>query len=365
VPEGTGDAPCESLVNRGCDDNCPRVPNLMQADADGDGLGDVCDDDLDGDGVANTDDNCPREANARQLDTFGDDEGDACSDVDGDWVIDRDDNCPEVFNLDQADLDGDREGDRCDPDDDDDGIRDDADNCPLLDNRDQADGDGDGVGTACDNCPEDANASQRDTEYDGLGDACDPDDDDDGVLDDADNCPRTDNPNQYDQDGNGVGTACDGAEQHAQLRSDFERAIQAAMFLPLTGADAERTFPLPTCIDAICTPEAESWTIRVGADRDFGFVVVDEMGTAVGSWRTGVAVDDPTATFDEVTEIVVEPPLRAQARLGTAGRPDGVYRAGHAYSLRVRLRGEFDPTGVQPPEPFNVGFEVGEAGLVE
>ena len=42
----------DTILN--ADDNCPEIANEDQADFDGDGIGDVCDDDADGDGILNT-----------------------------------------------------------------------------------------------------------------------------------------------------------------------------------------------------------------------------------------------------------------------------------------------------------------------
>ena len=85
-------------------DNCPctfnpirPLDNGVQADFDGDGIGDACDlcpaggddpatcaqvdpGDSDGDGIANADDNCPGIPNAEQVDTDSDGRGDACDD---------------------------------------------------------------------------------------------------------------------------------------------------------------------------------------------------------------------------------------------------------------------------------------------
>jgi parallel beta-helix repeat protein len=107
-----------------CNDNCPAVANLDQAEADGDGIGDACDEctDTDGDGYGNPGypvNTCP------------------------------DDNCPTVYNPDQKDADKDGLGDACDPDDDNDDVPDGSDNCPLVVNPNQEDNNNDGQGDAC------------------------------------------------------------------------------------------------------------------------------------------------------------------------------------------------------------------------
>ena len=69
VPDGSG------RLRR---DNCPDLANTNQADLDGDGFGDACDEDLDGDGKFNHLDNCPSHPNPRQKDSDNDGKGDPC-----------------------------------------------------------------------------------------------------------------------------------------------------------------------------------------------------------------------------------------------------------------------------------------------
>lgn len=55
--DSTADDDSDGVPN--ATDNCPDTPNADQADADSDGVGDVCDDDDDNDGVTNDNDICP------------------------------------------------------------------------------------------------------------------------------------------------------------------------------------------------------------------------------------------------------------------------------------------------------------------
>ena len=167
-------------------DNCPLVFNEFQNDLDGDQIGDLCDDDDDGDKIPDTTDCAPLDSTVFiSAMIYEDPDGDGISSGPGEERCvgetapafytfvksEIDDNCPAIPNPDQLNSDvssanPDELGDACDPDDDNDTIPDGPDNCPLV-----------------------ANLNQEDFDLDLIGDACDLDDDNDGTPDALD-CAR-------------------------------------------------------------------------------------------------------------------------------------------------------------------------------
>ena len=71
------------------------------------GVGDLCDDDADGDGVPNDKDNCPLVSNPDQESANKGENarGKACEyDFDGDGTVDAEDICPERKNVNKTDF---------------------------------------------------------------------------------------------------------------------------------------------------------------------------------------------------------------------------------------------------------------------
>lgn len=241
IPEDSNLPACTGGQLTGCSDNCPFVKNPEQIDENLDRVGDVCEDDPDGDGInndgdnsgtagdtpcdsvqtENCDDNCPNVPNSRQWDVDDDGVGDVCdTDRDGNGVadlsegsIDHDNDGVPTADEGDVDSDGDGSPDYLDPDDDGDGIpsrtendddgtpdpKRDSDNDGIPDSRDP-DSDNDGI--------DDGNEGNRDTDGDGTPDFQDDDDDGDGI------------PTEREYDGDDQDTDGDGIPNHLDSNPD-------------------------------------------------------------------------------------------------------------------------------------------------
>ena len=190
---------------------------FVDADSDGDGVGDSVDIDDDNDGLSDDSENSGG-TNSKKWDTDNDGVGDGADAFPLDPTEWDDTDSDGIGN--NADLDDDNDGlpdtaeislgtDPLDPDTDDDGLElcnDLLDKFPL-EPAECADSDGDGCGDNSDLDPADS-TDCADCDGDGISDSADPDDDNDGHLD-ADDAFDCDASEWLDSDGDGLGDEAD------------------------------------------------------------------------------------------------------------------------------------------------------------
>ncbi len=308
--------------------------------------GELCLFDYDSDGVLDKDDNCRKAYNPGQADTDGDGAGDACdeepaihfSDMDRDGAVS--DNCPEVFNPGQSDADGDGAGDACDGDDDGDGVPDFEDAFPLDPYE------------------------QVDTDSDGIGDNADPDDDDDGYSDEEELAEGTDplnpfsfplpepppEPEEPDSDGDGLVDSVDADDDDDCYSDSVETSL---------GSDPLNPLSRPADNDSDCSPDAldaddDDDGVPDSADA-FPFDPAEWLDTdSDGTGNNADADDDGDGMPDAWETLYGLDPLYA----GDAdGDPDG-----DGHSNFSEFMGGTDPTSSCSPPSVNFCYDFIDEG---
>ncbi len=144
----------------GIDDSEDPCPDTVKGEAADENGCSECQRDFDDDTVVDCLDLCPTLKDQSNADDDGDGVGNICDECDdtpeGETVDDV--GCSDVQNI---------------GDDDNDGVPNDVDLCPHTISPDNEDPDGDFIANPCDNCDSVANPDQEDTNNDGVGDACD------------------------------------------------------------------------------------------------------------------------------------------------------------------------------------------------
>lgn len=290
VPSGasvdvTVAAPADQDADRVVDtvDNCRVTANRDQADLDGDAIGDVCDPDANGDGVADA----------------------ASGDSDHDGVLDEADNCRFAANADQADSDGDGIGDRCDG----------------------------GQLSLESPCPVDPLAGVApDTDHDGVPDCIDPDADNDGSSN-ADEVAAGLDPFNSDSDGDGAPDGADrwpmDATKSADILGPVISATAAITLAAESPGGAIAAYALPTAIDNIDGPAGVTCAPLSGAPFPIGVTTV----TCSSADATG---NTSTSTFTVTVNDVTAPgAMRGNGHLMSGGD-----RVEFIFEVRERASGE-------------------------